>query len=498
VCFTTNRQSFDGFVNTLDRIIENRKKFPFDRAKLLVLPTLTRFDVTKAEKCDEALKVFSERLEPLYYDVWMHHKIKAIDLLKKTVIPYSPEWSFWEDLPVVREGTQLPQSIGYAFEANAALIANKLAGSELLVKYREAFVERAKKHCSPSQEELKIFEKPQIKLEKKLSTDMDRHYRQVVQAITKGLVVPFLGADVNLCDRPNKRKLEHWQPDHFYPLTEDEIAAYVSKSFYLDEYLPKVTLPSSITHDENILELLGEEIIGCNSSGIWQAFRKMTLPEYIGLAAILEGSSSVQEELNKVLLSPKGQRLNWEQPANRLHRLLARLSLTEYSKGYDFPPQLIVTTCLDSSLEKAFEDVDSPYDLVYFVRFENRFELEHKPYDGEPRIIRGPQYIDLPLGDRPIILKLLGNVNRVQADQEDSVKNLILTEDDYIEVLYQSCVYLPYSLQAVLRRNSLLFLGYGLTTWNKRVILRGLFGGEFGYGMRRPWWAVKENPGISE
>jgi hypothetical protein len=39
----------------------------------------------------------------------------------------------------------------------------------------------------------------------------DAHYAMILQAITSGRVIPFLGAGVNLCDRPEGAAwTQHW------------------------------------------------------------------------------------------------------------------------------------------------------------------------------------------------------------------------------------------------------------------------------------------------
>ena len=53
-----------------------RNALPFDRAKLLVLPIVTRFEGrVEYEMAQEWLEVIEEKLEPLYSD-WKYHHTK--------------------------------------------------------------------------------------------------------------------------------------------------------------------------------------------------------------------------------------------------------------------------------------------------------------------------------------------------------------------------------------------------------------------------------------
>ena len=56
---------------------------------------------------------------------------------------------------------------------------------------------------------------------------MEDHYKFIINAIKRGRIVPFLGSDINLCDRPItcNRELEPWKPDCPYTPSGKELAA---------------------------------------------------------------------------------------------------------------------------------------------------------------------------------------------------------------------------------------------------------------------------------
>ena len=65
---------------------------------------------------------------------------------------------------------------------------------------------------------------------------LDAHYRMLLKAITDGRVIPFFGAGVNLCDRPEAVKWQHGQ----YLPSGAELSAHLAKSF---------SYPSRDVHD---------------------------------------------------------------------------------------------------------------------------------------------------------------------------------------------------------------------------------------------------------
>ncbi len=143
--FTPNEQSLLGSLDVIERARDTRNSFPFDRAKPLVLPVATRFETrVEYKEAQRWLTIFEKALTPLYAE-WIHRDITAADMLNHTRVPSIPYWSFGERLPVIEKGTGDPEDIGYSLETLAALVAQKLAFSDALVKNRDSYVAAAKK-----------------------------------------------------------------------------------------------------------------------------------------------------------------------------------------------------------------------------------------------------------------------------------------------------------------------------------------------------------------
>ncbi|MGH9803191.1 MAG: toll/interleukin-1 receptor domain-containing protein, partial [Blastocatellia bacterium] len=145
--FTANLQSLRGSLDVVERAKRTRNKLPFDRAKLLVLPVATRFEMrVEYELAQQWLKTFATELRAIYSE-WVHKDVAAEDLLNHTRVPYIPFWSFGEKLPVIEKGTDDPDDMGFSLETLAALVAQKFSYSDVLVRNRDSFVSAVKKRA---------------------------------------------------------------------------------------------------------------------------------------------------------------------------------------------------------------------------------------------------------------------------------------------------------------------------------------------------------------
>ncbi len=142
--FTANEQSLSGVVDVFARAEVTRNGLPYDRAKLLALPVATRFEkVTEYELAEQWLRTFAAVLPAVVRD-WKHKEVTIQELLDFTCIPYIPYWSFGEELPVIKKGTRDPKDLGYYFETLAALVAQKFAYNDTLVRNRDSYVKVAR------------------------------------------------------------------------------------------------------------------------------------------------------------------------------------------------------------------------------------------------------------------------------------------------------------------------------------------------------------------
>src|SRR5215210_3664301 len=108
------------------------------------------------------------------------------------------------------------------------------------------------------------------------------------------------------------------------------------------------------------------------------------------------------------------------------------------------------------------------------------------------RVVEVPkEYADVAPGERPVILKVHGQVD---AGPEREWESFVVSEDDYIDYLARTDLanVVPVLLAAKLRRSHFLFLGYALQQWSLRVFLHRIWGDEkVGYRS----WAVQPGAG---
>lgn len=141
---TANQQNLDGIKRITQLVKKQRDRLPVDRAQLLMLPVITRFEARIEYELGQMwLDKFAQELKPLYAP-WLHqnlfHNGRIRELLNHTRIPSVPYWSFGERLPVIEKGTTDHDDIGFAFETLAALLAQHLNGTERLLHDRDAYI----------------------------------------------------------------------------------------------------------------------------------------------------------------------------------------------------------------------------------------------------------------------------------------------------------------------------------------------------------------------
>jgi hypothetical protein len=253
------------------------------------------------------------------------------------------------------------------------------------------------------------------------------HFDIVVQAMAEGMVVPLLGAGVNLCGRPAGAGWEHGR----YLPDGAELAGILAGHFRFPE--------------DELADLV-------------------RVSQYVDLT---RGWGPLYQELHHVF--------DADYPPSPIHELLAslpgRLELGEPAPRF----QLIVTTNYDDALERAFSAAGQPFDLVcYLAVSENRGKFLHVPSDGEPCLIERPnEYDRLSLEQRTVILKIHGAIDR----RHPELDSYVITEDHYIDYLTRTDVstFVPVMLAEQLSASHFLFLGYSMRDWNPRVILHRIW-----------------------
>ncbi|MDJ0704975.1 MAG: TIR domain-containing protein [Leptolyngbyaceae cyanobacterium MO_188.B28] len=334
-----------------------------------------------------------------------------------------------------------------------------------------------------------------------VSDPLDLHYNlvTVVNAIARGQIVPFLGPDINLCDRVNAGgEEESWWSGHLndppaHPPNMLEFASYLNQvaGFYSKEDIRCPPHNATTAH------------LPCGRSD--NTRMKMALQTLSQSIETLK-----RDDLHEALINLFGTEYSPKQyPPNKLHKFFASLPKRMRDKGYAPPYPLIVTTCFDSTLENTFKQTKEPFDLVSFKFDQGKGKFVHQRFvktisgdetylmqEGEAVPINEPEKYDrLSLDHYPIILKLYGGM----AEALPKGKNSGITEDQYIDYLSHRDVasLLPGQLLSKLHRSKTLFLGYSPSYWNHRVILHRLWPKQE-LSRRKPCWGVQSIPSIQD
>jgi hypothetical protein len=268
------------------------------------------------------------------------------------------------------------------------------------------------------------------------SEELDLHLEIIKDPLVEGLIIPFLGAGVNLCGRPADAA---WGKGKYLP-SGGELTEYLATKYAYPKDEPK-------------------DLLRVSQYG-W----------------VTRGGAPLYKYLREIFNEAYGTTL--------LHRFLARLPGMVRSKGYPAWQWVIVTTNYDDVLEQAFRAENELFDVVsYIADGPHRGKFHHEIDGALPVIIENPNtyqglLIDPVTGHLRnswnVILKIHGAVNRVESKRD----SYVITEDHYIDYLTQTSDVsglLPVPLPAKLRESHYLFLGYGLKDWNLRVILRRIW-----------------------
>lgn len=275
-------------------------------------------------------------------------------------------------------------------------------------------------------------------------SDLDSHYDAVLHLLANGQVVPFLGAGINLFDRPAGAA---WEPDVYPPS-----AAEVARSLQESARYPTEESADLLRVSQYVVAVLGRAVL-------YRELRRLFGSDY---------------------------------PPTPLHRLLARLPGIFRSRGRETTPRVIATTVYDDRLERAFADEGEPFDLLTYVAHrEHAGRFVYQGADGVRQpIMEARSFSQLRPEERTVILKLHGGLDRL--DPEDD--SFVITEDDYLDYVARAArltEFLPPAIVSCLSRSSFLFLGYALRDWNLRVLLRSLWEGQ---SLSYKSWAVQLRP----
>jgi hypothetical protein len=282
--------------------------------------------------------------------------------------------------------------------------------------------------------------------------DLDLHFSTVINALKDRRLIPFFGAGVNLCDRPQEVVWEETQ--HEYLPSGGELATYLIRQF---------TYPGDQPHD---------------------------LLRVSQFAYAINGSGPLYEKLHHIFSA--------DYPPSSLHRFFAELPANLSRLGYPAvddplrPRFLFVTTNYDNTLEAAFRAVGQAFHaLTYQAEGSNRGRFLHVlPGELVSQLVDKPnEYEGFKQDRHPAILKIHGAVDRSRVEND----SYVITEDHYINYLSHTEVaqLLPVVLSNQIKRSHFLFLGYSLSDWNLRAMLHRIWGDQkLSYNS----WSVQLNP----
>jgi DNA-binding SARP family transcriptional activator len=269
------------------------------------------------------------------------------------------------------------------------------------------------------------------------------HFAEIARALLAARLVPVLGSDAIDSGRAGEVVCHRGAADH--PPSDAEVAAALAAAF--------------------------DQSAGGRS-----------LPGVAQRVAVTQGVGPLYDELHHLLAR--------DFAPGPAQRFLA--SLPPVLRRHGQPYQLIVTTSLDITLERAFADAGEPVEVVsYIASGRDRGKFLHVDADGRARVVTEPNTdAQIQLDRCTVIMRLHG---RVDVDLARSRESFVVTEDDYIDYLAHAelASVVPVTLAAKLRRSHFLFLGYGVDEWNLRVFLRRVWGND---RVDYRSWAVHPRP----
>lgn len=114
--FMSNLQSFHGAMSMARDAQEQRRRPDIRRDPLLIVPLLSRFDITvENEKGIKWMNYMLPLVKP-FYDVWLPKQYFHGLVVERTTIPYVPIFSFGEPLPAITHSLTNPQFPGFYME----------------------------------------------------------------------------------------------------------------------------------------------------------------------------------------------------------------------------------------------------------------------------------------------------------------------------------------------------------------------------------------------
>ncbi len=155
-------------------------------------------------------------------------------------------------------------------------------------------------------------------------------------------------------------------------------------------------------------------------------------------------------------------------PITPVHAFIAGVPAALRSAVPEAKPPLILTTNYDDLMERAFDAVPEPYDVVAYAAegdYAGRFCMITEDGDLDPFVDPATE-VGVNPDRRPVILKVHGFVER-GAPPDDNDDSYVITEDHYIEYLARMELekLIPVEVLERMRNCHYLVLGYSLADW---------------------------------
>jgi len=259
-------------------------------------------------------------------------------------------------------------------------------------------------------------------------------YGVIRNLVKEGAIVVFFGAGASLLQRETQAAAAPEHPWTTWLPTGNQLRAYLAS---------QTELP--LTQD-SVVELA-------------------TVAQYYTWAV---GRPDLYKSLHKIFAV--------DYPFGKVHKLVADLKA----------PLLVLTTNYDDMIEKAFRASGKPFDLIIH-QTNNEAQsgsVLFQGHDAAPEYVK-PNEVVIDLGRTSVIYKMHGTV----ATGNSISDSYVITEDDYIDFLVRmgSNTPIPSMIQEAFIDRHFLFLGYGLTDWNFRVMLGSLKE----HLMKQRSWAIR-------
>ena len=278
-----------------------------------------------------------------------------------------------------------------------------------------------------------------------IDSAMGKHYQTVLNALTKGKLVPFLGLDVNLY---NRLPVTDWEPnDTTLPSYAELVDYLVRRSHHPSPYRPALADVSQFAY----LFYSQDETLGPGSF-------------YEDMATIFNSS-----------IPPTPLHKFWAQLAAQNDKLTSSLGSKVDDVNRRF---VIVSGTYDNMLEAAFKETLDRFHVVSYVAHgENQGRFRHTVYakatPGGETLAQAPAIVEPannygPLYDpAPVILKVPGTVG------DATGLRFAITEDQYLDLFSRRelASILPSQLLTKIRNSNHLFLGCNVREWSLRALL---------------------------